>query len=377
MSLKDCLDHKTTVTFTSKLNPKASVFIPTSVDTDIELVKTFKKDGKVFVQVQNYTNKKEPPTLDSKHGKYLPGSTNVKKISTFDECEESEFFSKNAGSVYNNDEKHSVEVREKILVEDDDLDIDNVDDILMCNQYVSKMYESYDKEELYYDYSNIFSNQKFINERMFEILVDWLVSVTNSFECQSETLHLTVHLIREFISKKPNILRQKFQLVGVTCLFIAFKFEEVKVVEISTISQITDKAYTVEEIIRQEMIILSTLNFNVMVPTTITFMCRYLEASRCDKEMVNTSLYAIQRTLQDTKYHKYLYSELAAAAVYVGRHICERNEWPARMVHHTRYTEEHIKSIAEEIMATIRAESQYNTVKRKFTKALGHVANKF
>ena len=65
-----------------------------------------------------------------------------------------------------------------------------------------------------------------ITPDMRSILIDWLVEVAQEYRLQHETLHLSVRLIDQFLSRQP-VARNKLQLVGVTCMFIASKFEEI------------------------------------------------------------------------------------------------------------------------------------------------------
>jgi hypothetical protein len=58
------------------------------------------------------------------------------------------------------------------------------------------------------------------------MLVDWLVEVVDEFQLSQETLFLAVALLDRFLSLKP-VLCCQLQLLGVTCLWVAAKFEEV------------------------------------------------------------------------------------------------------------------------------------------------------
>ena len=70
------------------------------------------------------------------------------------------------------------------------------------------------------------SAQTDINASMREILVDWLIEVHLKFKLLPETLYLTVNLIDRYLEKQ-NVLRNKLQLVGVTAMLIASKYDEV------------------------------------------------------------------------------------------------------------------------------------------------------
>ena len=61
---------------------------------------------------------------------------------------------------------------------------------------------------------------------MRQILIDWLVDVHESFGLKEETLHLAIIYLDEY-QKRQMICRDDYQLVGVTCLWIASKYEEI------------------------------------------------------------------------------------------------------------------------------------------------------
>ena len=60
--------------------------------------------------------------------------------------------------------------------------------------------------------------------RRFDILVDWLVEVHLKFKLMPETLFLTHNLIDRFLEKKA-VSRKNLQLVGVTAMLMASKYE--------------------------------------------------------------------------------------------------------------------------------------------------------
>ena len=92
------------------------------------------------------------------------------------------------------------------------------------------------------------ASQTDINDKMRAILVDWLVEVHLKFKLMPETLYLTVNLIDRFLAKKP-VTRKNLQLVGVTAMLIASKYEEIWAPEVRDFVYISDKAYTREQIL--------------------------------------------------------------------------------------------------------------------------------
>lgn len=64
-----------------------------------------------------------------------------------------------------------------------------------------------------------------------------------------ETLYLTINLIDRFLAVHHHIARKKLQLVGVTAMLLACKYEEVSVPVVDDLILISDKAYTRTEIL--------------------------------------------------------------------------------------------------------------------------------
>ena len=69
-------------------------------------------------------------------------------------------------------------------------------------------------------------SQKDLAWKMRGILVDWLMQVHSRFRLLPETLFLAVNIIDRFLSNRVLSL-VKFQLVGVTAMFVAAKYEEI------------------------------------------------------------------------------------------------------------------------------------------------------
>ena len=85
-------------------------------------------------------------------------------------------------------------------------------------------------------------NKPDINEKMRGILVDWLVEVHLKFKLMPETLFLTANLIDRYLATRA-VSRKNLQLVGVTAMLVASKYEEIWAPEVRDFVYISDKAY--------------------------------------------------------------------------------------------------------------------------------------
>lgn len=61
---------------------------------------------------------------------------------------------------------------------------------------------------------------------MRRVLVDWLVDVHLKYQLREETLFLAVNYIDRYTAS-CSINRADYQLIGVTCMMIAAKYEEI------------------------------------------------------------------------------------------------------------------------------------------------------
>ena len=110
-----------------------------------------------------------------------------------------------------------------------------------------------------------------INEKMRIILINWLIEVHFKFHLLSETLYICINIIDRYLSKK-NINRKYLQLLGVTSLFIACKYEEIYSPTSKDLIFMTDNAYKKEEMIQMESDILNIIHFDLTYPTSFRFL---------------------------------------------------------------------------------------------------------
>ena len=181
------------------------------------------------------------------------------------------------------------------------------------------------------------TKQEDINEKMRAILIDWLVEGHLKFKLMPETLYLTVNLIDRYLEKE-KIKRSQLQLVGVTAMFIASKYEEIYAPECRDFVYISDKAYTREQILKCEGDMLSKLNFQLTTPNALVFLKRFakvagvLATPRTKTELLAN--YFVELTLQDYKMLKYLPSEIAAAATYLALKTMGQQPWNQDLAKH-------------------------------------------
>ncbi|MBA0878308.1 hypothetical protein Goshw_027196, partial [Gossypium schwendimanii] len=103
--------------------------------------------------------------------------------------------------------------------------------------------------------------------------------VSEEYKLVPDTLYLIVSLIDHFLSHN-FIEKQRLQLLGVACMLIASKYEEICASRVEEFCFITDNTYTREEVLKMESKVLNFLYFQLSVPTTKTFLRRQAQESK-------------------------------------------------------------------------------------------------
>ncbi|KAI5074470.1 hypothetical protein GOP47_0010431 [Adiantum capillus-veneris] len=260
------------------------------------------------------------------------------------------------------------QVKEEVLPS---IDANDVNDQLAVVDYVEDIYSFYRRTEAQScvppDYM---SRQTKINHNMRAILVDWLIEVHLKFKLMPETLFLVTNVMDRYLSIQ-HVERQNLQLVGMTALLIASKYEEIWAPEVQDIIYISDKQYTREQILNMEKTMLNTLGFNLCVPTPYMFIVRFLKAASSDFKMDMLAFYFVELCLVDYSMVKFSPSMLAAAAVYMAQCSMKEKEtsWTKLLKHHSGYAETDLMECARKMVLLHEKsrEGDLTVVSRKYT----------
>ncbi|XP_057802307.1 G2/mitotic-specific cyclin S13-7-like isoform X2 [Salvia miltiorrhiza] len=253
-----------------------------------------------------------------------------------------------------------------------DIDAEDADNELAAPEYVEDMYNFYKLTEGDGRVDDYMGSQPEINSKMRGILVDWLIEVHRKFELTPESLYLTVNIVDRFLSRKA-VPRRELQLVGISSMLIACKYEEIWAPEVSELVAISDNAYAREQVLLMEKAILGKLEWYLTVPTPYVFLVRYIKASiPSDKEMGNMTFFFAELGL--TSYSaitRYSPSVLAASAVYAARCTLGRSpRWTGTLRQHSGYEEEQLMECGKVLGSLQRGlgESKLKAVWRKYSK---------
>ncbi|CAK7326049.1 unnamed protein product [Dovyalis caffra] len=203
-----------------------------------------------------------------------------------------------------------------------------------------------------------------------------------------ETLYLMVTLLDRFLSQ-VKIKKNELQLVGLTALFLASKYEDFWHPRIKDLISISAESYTRGQMLVMEKLFLKKLKFRLNEPTPYVFMLRFLKASQSDlkplwlcfgkeeavrllrldsghstpddlrflaDKLEHLAFYLIELCLVEYKALKFKPSMLCASAIYVARSTLQiAPAWTPLLARHAHFQVSQIRDCAEMILKIQKA----------------------
>uniref|UniRef100_A0A7N2KL06 B-like cyclin n=1 Tax=Quercus lobata TaxID=97700 RepID=A0A7N2KL06_QUELO len=221
------------------------------------------------------------------------------------------------------------------------IDAADVNDELAVVEYIDDIYQFYKLEEGESHVRNYMDSQPEINARMRSILIDWLTEVHRKFELMPETLYLIINIVDRYLSR-TFVSRRELQLVGISSMLIACKYEEIWAPQAS---------------------------FNLILlyfksdfgPDVGYGMCRLMTLSACQTMLIHESRYLSWR--------KQFWGSWSA--VYAAQCTLAKSPfWSETLKHHTGYSEEQLMNCAKLLVdchMAAAAESKLRVIYCKFS----------
>ncbi|KAK4694212.1 G2/mitotic-specific cyclin 2, partial [Lecanoromycetidae sp. Uapishka_2] len=230
--------------------------------------------------------------------------------------------------------KQEAEVKQAFAEGVQDLDLEDYDDPLMVAEYVGEIFEYLQVlEEATMPNPDYMDHQDHLEWHLRGVLIDWLIEVHTRFHLLPETAFLAVNIIDRFLSARVVEL-EKLQLVGVTAMFIASKYEEVLSPHVQNFQHVADDGFTVDEILKAERFVLQALNYDLSYPNPMNFLRRISKADNYDIQTRTIGKYLLEISLLDHNFMGYHPSHIAAASIQ-----------DATLTHYSGYTEEDIQPV--------------------------------
>uniref|UniRef100_A0A452FNA4 G2/mitotic-specific cyclin-B1 n=1 Tax=Capra hircus TaxID=9925 RepID=A0A452FNA4_CAPHI len=230
-----------------------------------------------------------------------------------------------------------------------DVDAEDGADPSLCSEYVKDIYAYLRQLEEEQAVKPKYLMGREVAGNMRAILIDWLVQ---------EIMYMTVSITDRFM--QDNCVPKKMlQLVGVTAMFVASKFEEMYPPEIGDFAFVTDNTYTKFQIRQMEMKILRVLNFSLGRPLPLHFLRRASKIGEVDVELHTLAKYLMELTMLDYDMVHFPPSQIAVGAFCL----------TPTLQHYLSYMEESLlvvmQHLAKNVVMVNRGLSKHMAIKNK------------
>ncbi|KAJ7234626.1 cyclin-like protein [Mycena haematopus] len=257
----------------------------------------------------------------------------------------------------------------------DDLDADDADDPVMVSEYVVDIFKYLKQAELTtMPNPNYMASQTELAWKMRGVLNDWIIQLHVRFRLLPETLFLAVNIIDRFLSARVVSLA-KLQLVGVTCMFIAAKFEEVVAPSVLQFQAIADSSYTEAEILQAERYVLKTLDWNLSYPSPVHYLRRISKADDYNLKARTLGKYLIEIACLEWRLIAAPPSLLAAAAIWLARIALGEENWTPNLAHYSSYPESALLPTANLMLNYILKPTRHDSFHLKYSGKKFHKAS--
>ncbi|KAF7145513.1 hypothetical protein RHSIM_Rhsim04G0003300 [Rhododendron simsii] len=220
-------------------------------------------------------------------------------------------------------------------------------------EYIDEIYQYYWISEAQNpSLGNYMAIQTEVTPHMRGILINWLIEVHLKYDLMQETLYLTITLLDRYLSLVP-IKKNEMQLVGLTALLLASKYEDFWHPRVLDLISISAESYTRDQMLGmamasvfQEKDILKKLKFRLNAPTLYVFMLKFLRAAQSDTKLEHLAFYLIELCLVKYEALKFKSSLLCASAIYVAQCTLQKAPaWTPLLSNHARYEESQMRHV--------------------------------
>ena len=257
----------------------------------------------------------------------------------------------------------------------EDIDADDKENPQMASDFVNEIY-AYMRQlesrlsvnENYLEALNAAAGGCKIEPKMRNLLVDWLIEVHQQFSLLQETLYLTVGILDRYLQiKAKDISTKQLQLVGITAMFVASKYEEMYPPEIGDFVYISDHTYTATQIRQMEIDVMASLDFELGRPLPLNFLRRNSKAAFVDAQVHAVAKYVMELSVVEYKLAHVAPSVVAAASLAFAMRILGRKKatlvdlWTPTLEYYTSYSLADLAPVVSslaELVLTVASEEE-------------------
>jgi len=217
--------------------------------------------------------------------------------------------------------------------------------------------------------SSFIISQPEITERLRKIMIDWMIKLHTALQLQPETLYLSINIMDRYLSVS-QVRKDIYQLIAVSSVLAASKYEEVYPPLIDDFLTVTRNLFSRQQIVKMEYILLATLSYELSVPTSLQFMRHYLLYIETDEIYLALSHLLLESTLMDTLFYTLLPSQVAAGVIFLTNITQLYPPWSNTLTELTGYSIEMVRpwaSLVRNHFLRLKSSTTLKGLMKKYT----------
>ena len=240
---------------------------------------------------------------------------------------------------------------------------------LLESKYVQEIYQHLWNLETQHRVPEMFLHGHKVSPWMRSTVIDWLIQLQVGLTLLPETLYLTVAILDRYLSVASKTSCDQLQLIAVTAMFIASKYEETQAPEIGAFAYVTDNSFTKKDIIRMELCILNALKGYVSFPLPIQFLRRNSKVGVVGQATHTLSKYLLELCLPEYTFSHVSASLQAAASLCFSLKLLGGQEWTANLAYYSGYNQTDLLPTMCNIAGVLRRShnSKYQAARIKYS----------
>lgn len=173
--------------------------------------------------------------------------------------------------------------------------------------------------------------QRDVTHNMRSILIDWLVEVGEEYKLSSQTFFLAVNYVDRLLGMRP-VNRNKLQLIGITCMLVAAKYEEIYPPTIDEFVYISDNTYSRNDVLTMESVLLTSLQFSLSAPTSWEFVRSFCASASIGERPKFLAHFLSELFMMFPCCLKYRPSLISASSIFLALYTLHLPPWPSGLV---------------------------------------------
>ncbi|XKL66237.1 hypothetical protein PGB90_009657 [Kerria lacca] len=221
--------------------------------------------------------------------------------------------------------KLEIEIKSNIPVNIEDIDKEDHRNPFLVAAYAKDIYDYLKYLEKTHPIKEDYLKTKEVTPKTRAILIDWLVDVQQEYHLLQETLHIAVGILDSYLQNAHKVNRSHLQLIGMTALFLACKYEETTIPAVEDLVYVSASTFKESDLFHMEREMFRTIGFDISRPISLSFLRRYSKAAYARSDQHTYAKYFLELSLIEYSLCHVYPSLIASAALYLALFVTSNN----------------------------------------------------